>query len=127
MPSPREELDRLRWEQLARGLQTAGDNAERAAEKAEAAEKAAKDLAEEIRRTPLRVMLAAFAAADWKGRAAILALPCLTLLLAVVLLAGESPTELIRALGTLWHDCPPADTRRPSGHEEKEVFDAAAG
>lgn len=123
MSTSREQLDRLRWEQLARGLQAAIDHAELAADHAKAAEKTARDLADEIRRTPLRVLLAAFAAADWKGRAAILALPCLTLLLLAVLSVGESPTELIRAIGSLWHDCPPTDTSRPG----EEVPNAAAG
>ncbi len=117
MATPKEELERHRWEQLARGLDSATKSAEAARLAALDAQQAAETVLADYRRSPLRILLDAFVAADWKGRAAILALPCLTLLLIVVIAAGESPTELIRALGTLWHDCPPADTR----HSEEEA------
>ncbi|NBV62627.1 MAG: hypothetical protein EBR73_16495 [Rhodobacteraceae bacterium] len=112
MATPKEELERLRWEQIARGLDAATKAADAAHLAALDAQQAAETVLADYRRSPLRILLDAFVQADWKGRAAILALPCLTLLLIVVIGAGESPIELIRALGALWHDCPPTDPRR---------------
>ena len=112
MATPKEELERLRWEQVGKALDASARAAEAARLAALDAQQAAETLLADYRRSPLRILLDAFVAADWKGRAAILALPCLTLLLIVVIAAGESPTEMIRALGQLWHDCPQANTHR---------------